>query len=88
MARRRQRVDGKLHRWFLDLGVIDASQDSGWRSRLFAASLHEFTWMPDIRTGCRLWRPDLCGGMGCRILPVGCRYHGDFPTVADLTEGG
>jgi hypothetical protein len=41
MARRKRRIDRKLHRWFLDLGVIDASQDSGWRQRLFAAGLHE-----------------------------------------------
>src|ERR1700724_2168144 len=41
MARRRRRIDRKLHRWFLDLGVIDASQNSGWRSRLFSAPLHE-----------------------------------------------
>jgi hypothetical protein len=41
MARRRRRIDRKLHRWFLELGVIDASQDSRWRSRLFAAPLHK-----------------------------------------------
>jgi hypothetical protein len=41
MARRKRRIDRKLHRWFLELGVIDASQDSGWRRRLFAAPLHQ-----------------------------------------------
>jgi hypothetical protein len=41
MARRRRRVDRKLHRIFLDAGVIDPSTDSGWRRRLFAAPLHE-----------------------------------------------
>lgn len=41
MARRNQRLNRKLHKWFLGLGVIDASQDSGWRRRLFAAPIHE-----------------------------------------------
>lgn len=37
MARRKRRIDCKLHRWFLHLGVIDASLDRDWRRRLFAA---------------------------------------------------
>ena len=41
MARRKRRVDRKLHRWFLELGVIDVSQHSGWRRRLFVAPLHQ-----------------------------------------------
>lgn len=38
---RNRRIDHKLHRWFLVLGVIDASQDSGWRRLLFAAPMHK-----------------------------------------------
>lgn len=41
MARRNRRIDRKLHKRFLDLGVIDASQDSGWRRRLFAAAMYQ-----------------------------------------------
>jgi hypothetical protein len=39
MPRRKRRSDRKLHRWYLHLGVIDASVDRGWRERLFAAEL-------------------------------------------------
>ncbi|MDB5335268.1 MAG: hypothetical protein JWN70_887 [Planctomycetaceae bacterium] len=41
MARRNKRIDRKLHRRYLDLGVVDASQVSGWRRRLFAAPMHQ-----------------------------------------------
>jgi hypothetical protein len=41
MPRRSSRIDRKLHRRYLDLGVIDASQNTDWRRRLFAAPLHQ-----------------------------------------------
>jgi hypothetical protein len=41
MNRRSRRIDRKLHDWWLGLGVIDLSQDAGWRRRLFAAPLHQ-----------------------------------------------
>ena len=37
---RRRRLDRKLHARYLWLGVIDASQESVWRRRLFDAPLH------------------------------------------------
>jgi hypothetical protein len=40
MARRKRQIDRKWHRWFLELGVIDASQSSMWRRRLFDAPLY------------------------------------------------
>ena len=41
MPRRNKRIDRKLHRRYLDLGFIDASQVSDWRRRLFASPMHE-----------------------------------------------
>jgi len=40
MTGRSRRIDRKLHLRYLNLGVIDASQNSGWRDRMFAAPLH------------------------------------------------
>ena len=31
MSSRRRRIDRKLHRWFIELGVQDASQVTSWR---------------------------------------------------------
>ena len=44
MVRNSANTDRDLHQHYLDLGVIDASQDVGWRRLLFAAPLYqEFT---------------------------------------------
>lgn len=39
MNGRSRRIDRKLHAWWLGLGVIDLSQDVGWRRRLFTAEI-------------------------------------------------
>lgn len=41
MARRKKRIDRKLHQRYLDLGVVDASQSSSWRRHLFSAPMHD-----------------------------------------------
>lgn len=41
MKKRRKRQDKKLHKKWLDYGVIDASTESFWRKKLFAADDHE-----------------------------------------------
>jgi len=41
MSRRKRRVDRKLHRRYLELGVVDASQDSKWRRTLFDSPEHD-----------------------------------------------
>ena len=40
MPPNQQDADRRLHRRYLDLGVIDASQVPAWRCKLFAAPLH------------------------------------------------
>lgn len=39
--RRKRRIDRKLHAYYLGLGVIDLSQVSEWRRKLFAAPLEQ-----------------------------------------------
>ena len=39
MTKRRKRLSRKLHRWYLEMGVIDASLDRRWRLRLFHAPI-------------------------------------------------
>jgi hypothetical protein len=51
MARRNKRIDRKLHRRFLELGVIDASQNREWRVRLFAAPMHHLFEIDPRNTG-------------------------------------
>lgn len=41
MVRDPQRSDRRRHRWYLDLGIVDASQDAAWREKLFAAPLYK-----------------------------------------------
>ncbi|MEZ4451751.1 MAG: hypothetical protein R3B09_19960 [Nannocystaceae bacterium] len=47
---RRRRCDRKLHRRYLAMGVLDLSQVSAWRRRLFDAPLLE--WWPIDRRHC------------------------------------
>jgi len=39
--RRSDRIDKKMHRWWLGMAIIDVSQNSFWRARLFRAEFHE-----------------------------------------------
>ena len=48
MKKRSRRLVKKLHRRWLDVGVIDASQSSYWRSRLFdskSGDVFEISWV-------------------------------------------
>lgn len=83
MPRRSRRIDRKLHRRDLDLGVIDASQDSDWRKRLFAAPLHHkflidfahFAGLPDIVVrGVRRYRLEFSV---CRLLQGETSFNGE-----------
>jgi len=40
-AKRKRRLDKKLHKHWLDLGVVDASLVSSWRKKLFDANESE-----------------------------------------------
>lgn len=76
MARRKSRLDRKLHRRYLELGVIDASQDSNWRRKLFGAADRDL-YIIDAQN---------CAGLP-ESVAYGIRRYGLSYTVSKVPQG-
>ena len=43
--RTKKRIDKKRHRLWLEMGIVDASQRTHWREKLFSASFHDWFYI-------------------------------------------
>jgi hypothetical protein len=84
---RRRRIDRKLHRKFLHIGVIDASKHGAWRRRLFSAPPNQLfpidAWHTDslpsaVSDGIRQYR----------LRYTVCRVEHAPPSFADMGYEG